>query len=436
MSFRAGRRLGPALAGAAALAAAGALFWPLTWIAAGAALGIAACALIEAAFLRRVGIDVARDAVVVVSLGEREALRVAVAHTATAGLAVTLRTLLPAVLGGGSRTASGACAAGQQLSLEHEVLGAARGEASIAPPHVALTRWGLIERILQAGAPQTVRVFPNLKSVHKLHAQLNALFLRGMGTRMAPRVGQGREFDRLRDYVAGDDYRQIAWKASARQRKLIVRQSRVERSQDVLLCVDRGHRMAGRVGALTRADHAVNAAVLTAYVCSRAEDRSGLLSFAADVDQGVAPGRGASHLAAVTRFATGIATGFLHSDYGALAAHLRRRLRSRTLVLLLTVLPERGDQAELLSAVRALMPRHLPLVLVLDDAGQKAAAAALPATRAELCRTLVASELVQGRAQLVRDLRHSGALVVETSPEESSAAAVNAYLDIKRRQLL
>jgi uncharacterized protein (DUF58 family) len=82
------------------------------------------------------------------------------------------------------------------------------------------------------------------------------------------------------------------------------------------------------------------------------------------------------------------------------------------------------------------MPRHLPLVLVLKDKGQEAAAEALPATRAELCRTLVASELVQGRARLVRELRHSGALVVETSAEDSGVAAVNAYLDIKRRQLL
>jgi uncharacterized protein (DUF58 family) len=436
VNWRAGRRLAPALGGAVALAVVGLLFWPLTWIAAGAALGIFACALIEAAFLRRTRAAVARDEVVVVSLGERETLRVAVAHDSPAGLEVTLRTRLPALLGGGSRTASGLCSAGERLALEHEVLGVSRGEAEIEPPHVALTRWGLIERIVQSGGPQLVRVSPNLKLVHRLHAQLNALFLRGLGTRMAPRVGQGREFDRLRDYVNGDDYRQLAWKASARQRKLIVREFRVERSQDVLVCVDRGHRMAGRVGALTRADHAVNAALLTAYVCNRAEDRSGLLSFSAEVDQGIAQGRGASHLAAVARFATGISTEFLHSDFGALAAHLRRRLRSRTLVLLLTVLPERGDQAELLAAVRTLMPRHLPLVLVLKDAGQEAAAQALPASRAELCRTLVASELVQGRAQLVRELRHFGALVVETSAEESCAAAVNAYLDIKRRQLL
>src|SRR5262249_19874908 len=117
-------------------------------------------------------------------------------------------------------------------------------------------------------APCTVKVLPNLRPVRRLRHQLGAFFLRPAGPPVGPRTGQGREFDRLREYVPGDDFRNLAWKSSARRGKLIVRESRVERSQDVLFCVDRGHRMAARVGDLTRNDHAVNAAVLTAYLCN------------------------------------------------------------------------------------------------------------------------------------------------------------------------
>lgn len=436
MSYRAGPRLSPMLAAIAAAAAGAALAGPIAWVACGAALGALAWAALEGRFLGRVGVTVARDELALVSLGERRSLPLSVTHDAPVALALTVRTRWPSQLGGGSSTASGACGPGERLALAHEVSGAARGVAAVEPPHVALTRWGLLERIVQTGSAQTVRVVPDLSAVKRLHAQLNSLFLRGQGTRMAPRIGQGRELDRLREYVRGDDFRQLAWKASARQGKLIVRQFRVERSQDVLVCVDRGHRMAARVGALTRADHAVNAALLTAYVCNRSEDRSGVLSFAAEVESGVAQGRGAPHLSAITRFATGIEPAFLHTDYPALAAHARRRLRARTLVLILTVLPERGDHGELLAAVRMMLPRHLPLVLVLEDKGLAAAAQSLPSSRAELSRTLVATELVQERAQLIRELRQLGALVVETAPEESGTAAVNAYLDVKRRQLL
>jgi len=434
--FRPGERIGRALLVVALLTAGAVVYWPLAFVGAGAALAILVLASGELVALRKVTVRVSRPPIAVLSLGEAATLPAEVTHDAGARLKVAVRTLWPTVLGGGSSTASGVAVPGEPLALSYQVSGVARGEMQIDPPHLAFTRFGLVDRIVEAGAPQTVRVLPNLRAVQRLHARLNALFLRGLGTRLAPRIGQGREFDRLRDYVSGDDFRQISWKASARQRKLIVRQFRVERSQDVLLCVDRGHRMAGRIGPLTRTDHAVNAAVLSAYVCNRAEDRTGMLSFSADVEKGVAQGRGAAHLAAITRFATSVAPEFLPTDYRALSAHLRRRLRSRTLVLILTALPERGDHGDLLAALRMMVPRHLPLLLVLEDAGLQATAHSLPANRADLCRTLVATELVQDRARLIRDLRHLGALVAETTPEGIGEAAVNAYLDVKRRQLL
>jgi uncharacterized protein (DUF58 family) len=384
----------------------------------------------------RVRVLVERPEVAVLSLGEAAGLELRVSHDARAPLRIELRQVLPASLGGGSVKADGICGAGAVLPLRLAVEGEARGEAHLAKPWVGVSRFGLVERLLQTGEEQLVRVLPDVREVGRINKRMNALFLRGIGTRIAPRIGQGREFDRLREYVAGDDYRQVAWKASARQGKLIVRQFRVERSQDVLLCVDRGHRMAARVANRSRTDHAVDAAVLAAYVCNRAEDRVGLLSFCDTVEGGVAQGRGGDHLAQVTRFATGIEPAFLPTDYRALAAHLRRRLRARTLVFVFTVLPERGDHQDLLAAVRMLLPRHLPLVLVLKDANLEATAHSLPSDEPSLFRTLVASELVHDVSLLGRELRQLGALVIETTAESSGTAAVNAYLDVKRRQLL
>ena len=142
------------------------------------------------------------------------------------------------------------------------------------------------------GPPPRSSVIPDLRAVGRLHAQLNRFALRGYGTRLSARLGKGREFDRLREYVRGDEFRDIAWKASARHDKLIVREYRLDRSQDVLLCLDAGHRMAARVAGLTRLDHAVNGAVLLSYGCNRMEDRVGLLSFAAAVTRGPRPGQG------------------------------------------------------------------------------------------------------------------------------------------------
>jgi uncharacterized protein (DUF58 family) len=434
--LRPGKRLLGALLFVATVALGTALWAPLGRVCLGAVAGLLACAVAEGVLLLRVRVQAGRPPSAVVPLGEAEMLRFVFAHDAAFALRVEARQRWPALLEGGEGRPSGRCPPGGQLGLDFVVLGVSRGTAPLEATTVGISRWGFAERILEVGSPSVVSILPNLRAVRRLHTQLNHFFLRGAGTRMAPRIGQGRDFDRLREYVPGDDFRHLAWKASARVRKLIVREFRVERSQDVVLCVDRGHRMAGRVGPLSRNDHAVNAAVLTAYLCNRVEDRVGMLSFASEVDRGITQGRGAAHLAAITRFGVSISPEYLHTDYRALAAHLRRRLKTRSLVLLFTVVPERGDHEPLLSALRTLIPSHLPAVVVLRDVGLEAAADVIPTDRAELSRTLVAGDLVGARRQLMQAMRALGAIVTEANPEETGVAAVNTYLDVKRRQLL
>jgi uncharacterized protein (DUF58 family) len=300
---------------------------------------------------------------------------------------------------------------------------------------VAATPLKLAERRLTLVTVKEVATVPDLRSVGRLHRKLNRFFLRGLGNRVSARVGKGRDFDRLREYVRGDDFRDIAWKASARRRKMIVREWRLDRSQDVLVCLDRGHRMAARVGGLSKLDHAVNAALMLAYICSRMEDRVGMLSFATEVEPGPAPARGATQMRRLTSFASAVQDRYLHTDYAGLGADLRRRLGHRTLVVVFTALPELEHDA-LMQAARLLSPRHLPLIVVLSDPDLAAAARLLPSDKGELCRTLAAQDLLSGREQTVRELRRLGCLVVEARPGEAGTHAMNAYLDVKSRQLL
>src|SRR5205814_1218096 len=258
---------------------------------------------------------------------------------------------------------------------------------------VAMTFFGIVERITKAGRTTELDVLPNLRAVKRLHKQLNAFALRGLGARAAPRLGKGREFDRLRDYVMDDDFRDIAWRASARHGRLIVREFRLDRSQDILICLDQGHRMAARVAQITRLDHAVNATVLISYICNRMEDKVGIAAFDTDVDKGLPAGRGAAHLRAITSYVTSLEAAYRYTDYLSLATKLRRRLHHRTLVLMLTVLPEKEERFGLLRAVEMLAPQHLPLIIVLSDPNLKAAARFLPAGRDQLARTLVARVL-------------------------------------------
>jgi uncharacterized protein (DUF58 family) len=432
-------RPGPRLVPALALLCAAALFvplWtPLAWAVAALLIVLAAAAAVEALLLRRLRVEAEAAARLVLSVGETETVPLTVRTRGARAARLTVRQPWPALVEGGSTVRHGLARPGESLRLEMNVRATARGSAAVEPLAVAATHWGLFERRLAVPAIREVVTVPDLRAVGRLHRKLNRFFLRGLGSRVSARVGKGRDFDRLRDYVRGDDFRDIAWKASARRRKHIVREWRLDRSQDVLVCVDRGHRMAARVGGLSKLDHAVNAALMLSYICGRMEDRVGMLSFATEVEPGPAPARGVTQMRRLTAFASGLQDRYLHTDYAGLGTDLRRRLGHRTLIVVFTALPELEHDA-LMQAARLLSPRHLPLVVVLSDPDLAAAAQLLPSDRKELCRTLAAQDLLSGRAQTIRELRRLGCLVVETQPGEAGTQAMNAYLDVKARQLL
>ncbi|MCU1350498.1 MAG: hypothetical protein JWO56_3528, partial [Acidobacteria bacterium] len=270
----------------------------LVWIVIAAAAVVAAIAIAEGLLLARVRIDVERAPKLALALAEHDTTTIVVRTDATRPVRVILRQRWPKLVDRTSTVLEGIVNPGEALTLELPLRAIVRGSATIEPAAVAITMFRVVERIVRAGGEGELHVLPNLSAVTRLHKQLNAFALRGLGIRSAPRLGKGREFDRLRDYVSDDDYRDIAWRASARHGRLIVREFRIDRSQDVLLCLDHGHRMAARVEQITRLDHAINAALLLGYICNRMEDRVGIVSFATDVDKGLAANRGASHLRA------------------------------------------------------------------------------------------------------------------------------------------
>jgi uncharacterized protein (DUF58 family) len=393
-------------------------------------------AIAEAILLRQTSVTIERAPKLSLPLDEPDIATIRITTSSSRPLRLTIRQRWPLLVTPRSQTQHAICRPREVLSVDLALRGIARGAAATEPAHLAFTAFGLAERIVPAGPATTIHVLPNLRAVKRLHKRLNDFALRSLGARAAPRIGKGRDFDRLRDYVADDDFRDIAWHASARHGRLIVREFRLDRSQEILLCVDRGHRMAARVEQITRLDHAVNAAVLISYICNRMEDKFGVVSFSAATESGVGFGRGTAQLRAITAYTSGVDALYQHTDYLALAAALRKRLHHRTLILILTVLPEREDRYDLLRAVKMLAPQHLPLIVTLTDRNLRAAAQLLPSNRAELSRTLVARDLSLGRLELMRELRAQGALVVEATPEDAGIESINAYIDIKRRQLL
>lgn len=90
--------------------------------------------------------------------------------------------------------------------------------------------------------------------------------------------GKSLEFDELREYVPGDDVKDMDWKASSRSRKLLVRQYIAEKKHNVLFVFDTNRRMLAASGGMEeKRDLAIMTAGTLAYFVNKNTDFVGAL---------------------------------------------------------------------------------------------------------------------------------------------------------------
>ncbi len=284
-------------------------------------------------------------------------------------------------------------------------------------------------------AAEEVKVFPDLTALTQDALTLARLSQENKG-RTVRRPDEGREFDSLREYREGDDYRSIDWKATARRARPMVRVHQPERNQRVHLLLDCGRHMSGEVEGRRKLDHALDAALRVAKVCLDKGDQVGVLAFARGVHLHLPPAPGNPQLHAITQALYRARAQLEESDYGAaLDAALRQHPR-RALVVLFTDLLDPDTSSALIKRTLALRPRHLPLVVSLSDPDLQAAAENLPVDLQAAYVRQMAARLIDEHRLTVSRLRNAGALVVRAPASTFGAATVNEYLRIKARGLL
>jgi uncharacterized protein (DUF58 family) len=309
-----------------------------------------------------------------------------------------------------------------------------RGDAQFGDLHLRIDGGPrLCTAAVTVPAERDVRVFPNVLGPRRydMAARLGELAL--LGFRTIRKDGQGGEFEKLREYVPGDDYGDIEWRATARRGRPIVRVHQRERSQQVLLCVDAGRMMATRLGSITKLDHAINAALLTAFVALRQGDRVGLVVFAGEVRAFVPPRVGGAQYRRLLDALATVEPELTFVDFRRMTDFVRARVPRRSLVLLFSDLLDEAHAAPLATCAPILAERHLPVCCTLSDDVVRALSEASPATAADVYQRAAAADLLEEQQAIRAKLSRGGVELVEASAGELAVATVNRYLELKRR---
>ena len=231
----------------------------------------------------------------------------------------------------------------------------------------ASTRLGLVERRYRCAAPCDVSVYPSFQRLHQYELMAISQNLQEPGIKRIRRIGHNTEFEHIRDYLRGDDYRTVNWRATARLSRPMVNVYQDERSQQVFAVIDKGRVMQQAFLGMTLLDYAINASLALSYVAMRKEDRAGLLTFADHLDTFVAADRRPGHINKLMETLYAEQTDFGETDFSALSVAIGRHISKRSLLILYTNFMGLVSLQRQLPFLQQIAHRHRLLVVFFDD---------------------------------------------------------------------
>jgi uncharacterized protein (DUF58 family) len=300
-------------------------------------------------------------------------------------------------------------------------------------------RWtsplGMISCVTAARGGGSIDVTPNVKGICdealRFFAQ-DAEF----GVKSQLLRGDGTEFDDLREYAPGMDYRHIDWKSSARHRKLLSKEFRQERNHHVVMGFDTGRLMTEPLGGLPRLDRAVRAGLLLGWASLHNGDFLGGCGFDSRFRNFVKPGRGMTQFTRFQHFAAELAYQTEETNFTLGVAELNSRLTKRTLVVLFTEFVD-AIQAELLiESLRWMVRRHAVIFVSLRDPLLASLKDAAPEDFGDVARAVIADDFLRERGVVLERIARMGVHCLDVTAAGLSAALLNRYLMIKRKGLL
>lgn len=328
--------------------------------------------------------------------------------------------------------------AGDQASVSTNIRPLRRGRFELEGVTVRIDgRLGLGSRQRRVALPSTLRVHPPFRSKEEAELKIRRARILEVGIRSARGLGGGTEFEQLREYGPDDEFRRIDWTATARSGRTIVRTYRAERNQSVLVLLDNGRTMAGRVAGVPRVEHAMDAAMMLTTVATRLGDRCGLVAFDRVVRSVVPPARRTDQVARVTEGMYALEPELAESDYTTAFAEVVGRFRRRSMLVLLTDLVDHAVEESLLPALPLITRTHLVVIGGVRDPLVEAWAQGerleegLDAEEAVYRRAAAVQALAERRRTVAR-LRGMGVTVIDAAPGRLAGELADAYLMVKR----
>ncbi|MDR1610453.1 MAG: DUF58 domain-containing protein [Candidatus Symbiothrix sp.] len=297
----------------------------------------------------------------------------------------------------------------------------------------ASTATGFISRRFKTGEACDVKVYPSFFYLKQYEILSSSNKLKQAGNKRIRKIGQQLEPDQIKDYVKGDDYRIINWKATARRNKLMVNVFQEERAQNLYCVIDKGRTMQSAFNGMTLLDYSINASLALSYVAMLKGDKTGLLTFERRFNTLILPSRTSLQMNRIQEALYSQQTSFAESDYSVLYQNVNKCAANRGLMLVFSNFDSVAAMQRQLSYLSRMAKRHSVLVIFFENVELEALSNQQPNDKEQVYQTVIAEKLEYEKRLIISKLRQHNILSLLTHPNHLTVNVINKYLEIKAR---
>ncbi len=388
-------------------------------------------------FLRRPAVRCARELNPIFSLSDPNPVKIHIGNDSNLQLKLTIADELPVQFQRRDFEQSTVLKPGETHLIQHDLRPLTRGVYMFGNINIfAATQLNLVERRLIFEQPQEVDVYPSIIQMKRYELRAMRQIAHDTGIKKMRRIGHSYEFEQIKNYVQGDDFRSVNWKNSSRRGTLMVNQYEDERSQQVYCIVDKSRAMRMPFDGLSLMDYAINTTLAISNIILKKQDKAGLLTFSDVMGATLKAERDTGQLSRILESLYREKERTVESNYELLYEAVHRLIGARSLLLLFTNFESSYALERAMPTLRRLNRAHLLVVIFFENTEIRALAQEPVQKTTDIYRQTVARQFLQEKKEMVQKLRQYGIQGVLTRPQDLTLNTINKYLELKSRGLI
>jgi len=324
--------------------------------------------------------------------------------------------------------------AGNNSEIEYSLRPVQRGEYVFGNINIYVySPLAIVKRRYIIEEEQLVKVYPSYMQMRRYQLLAVSNRLQEAGVKRIRRLGHSMEFEQIKEYVRGDDYRTINWKATARKSDLMVNNFTDERSQQIYCVINKGRIMKMPFDGMTLLDYAINASLVLSNVALVKHDKAGLITFAENVDSFLPADKKPTQMNLLQEMLYRQQTLFLEPDFEKLYSVIRGRITQRSLLVLFTNFESVYSLEREMASLKRIAKYHLLLVVFFENTELKTLTENKVSTIEDIYIKTIADKFVYEKRLMIKELHKNGIASILTTPENLTVNAINKYLELKTR---